>query len=183
MVTIEQEAQTFLTGLCVKHYQGVLRYLCHTLGDREAADDVAQEVFLTACARQQLLAQHPNPGGWLYQTAKNLACKHRRLAAVRLLGELSLDGDDPPPLADTQADIEAQLDNSIDETRYLDTLLASLGGEQQTLYRLYYLQGLTMAQVAARLGLAEATVRMRYVRLRRELRKRVHDLAEQEFSV
>lgn len=177
-----REERLFLEKLCEEYYEKILRYLYGVLGDESAARDCAQDVFLTACQKSDSLRRHPNPGGFLFQTAKNLARKSRRLSFSRLLRELPA-GEDAAETADPRADVEAALDERIDETEYIETILSQLSEEKRRLYSLYYLNGNTMAQVAAMLGLSETAARMRYVRLRREIRGIITEVAARNFSI
>lgn len=170
----------FFEQLCVDYYEKILRYLYAALGDETAARDCTQEVFLTACQKLELLKEHPNQGGFLFQTAKNLARKTRRESFSRMLRELS-GSDDATEIVDLYAEIETALDNEINELEYIETVLSRLTNEKRKLYSLYYLNNKSMAEIAVLLDLEEAAVRMRYVRLRREIRAIVSEVAEQNF--
>lgn len=172
----------FFEQLCADYYEKILRYLYSALGDETAARDCTQEVFLIACQKSALLRQHPNPGGFLFKSAKNLACKARRESFSRLLREISIESG-VAEIADPQTAIEAALDTGIDETEYIETVLGRLSEEKRRLYSLYYQNHKSMAEIAGLLGLTETAVRMRYVRLRREIRAIVAEVAKQNFLV
>lgn len=169
----------FFEELCAAHYENVLRYLFRALGDEGMARDVTQEVFLTACAKEISLRLHPNPGGWLFQTAKNLAQKARREAFRRVKEEMFPE-EEP---VDEQSAVEQELDRQIDESQYVDLVLDRLSPEKRCLYSLYYVSGKPMGEIAAELGLEEPAVRMRFVRLRREIREIAAEVAEKNFGV
>lgn len=164
-----KKTQSFFEQLCVEYYEKILRYLYASLGDEVTAKDCVQDVFLTACQKSELLRQHPNPGGFLFQTAKTLAHKARRESFSRMLRETS-DDVDAVDVADLKADIITMLDKQIDEQEYIETVLSQLTDEKRKIYSLYYLNKKSMSEIAALLGVEEAAVRMRYVRLRREIR-------------
>ena len=42
----------------------------HFVEERAVAEDIVQDTFLMACAKVDLLVQHPNPGGWLVAALK-----------------------------------------------------------------------------------------------------------------
>jgi RNA polymerase sigma-70 factor (ECF subfamily) len=169
----------FFDSLCEQYYEKVLRYLYSVLGSETAARDCTQDVFLTACQKTALLEQHPNPGGFLFQTAKNLARKAKRDSFKRLIRDESIDDLDPP--ADENAAIESILDRQIDETDYVEAVLEQLDDDKRRLYTLYYLNGRSMDDIARMLDVAPATLRMRYVRLRREIRQRASEVAQRYF--
>ena len=170
--------ETLFDQLCTAHYEKILRYLFYKLQDEQAARDTVQEVFLIAWRRRMELAAHPNPGGFLFQTAKNLAHKVQREAFARLKNET-----EPQEQLSVKDGVEQMLDRQIDENAFVEELLNQLSPEKRSLYNLYYLRGETMKAVANQFGLEEAAVRMRYVRLRREIQSIVARLAEKKFSV
>jgi RNA polymerase sigma-70 factor (ECF subfamily) len=177
----ETQDRAFFGGLCADYYEKVLKYLFYALKSESAARDVTQEVFLAACQKRALLRQHSNPGGFLFQTAKNLANKARSEGYRRMLRDMALD-DLPEDPADHHGTIEAALDREIDEREYIEAALESLSDEKRRLYALYYAEKKSMAEIAGLLGLEEPALRMRFVRLRREIRGNISRIAEQYFS-
>lgn len=172
-------ARQFFISLCESYYPKILRYTHFMLENEAAARDCTQEVFLLACQKSALLAEHPNPGGFLFQTAKNLVHKARRERYERMLHDLSLDDAAEP--ADTREEPLTVLDREIDVIPYWEQAIERLSEEKRLLYRLYYIENRPMAQIAPLLSLSETALRMRYVRLRRELREIVSDISEQNF--
>jgi len=175
-----KNGKDFFDSLCETYYEKVLRYLFLALGDETAARDCTQDVFLTACQKLNLLQNHPNPGGFLFQTAKNLARKVRRESFQRFLHDEALGETNEP--ADTASSIENILDKQIDEQAYIDLVLSRLSEEKRGLYAMYYLNGKTMSEVAEILGATQTAVRMRYVRLRREIQAIVDEISSQCFG-
>lgn len=175
----KQENDLF-DDLCEKYYAKILRYLYAVLNDEDAARDCTQEVFLIAFQKRSILLQHPNCGGFLFQTAKILSKKTLRESFAVMLKENSLDMQDD--VIDTNANMEQILDSKINEQDYIELVLSDLSVEKRQFYTLYYIGKNSMADIAAKLGLEETTVRMRYVRLRREIRSIAAAIAEQYFS-
>lgn len=173
--------QAFLEALCADYYPKVLRYLSHLLGEETAARDVTQETFLVAWQKIELLKTHPNPGGFLFQTAKNLGHKARREAFTKFLTQPFPEGEGEP--ADPVGGVEIALDRCIPEEDYIEDILSRLTPEKRLLYQRYYLAGESMGQIAGDLGLEEPALRMRFVRLRREIRTLVAELSEKEFAL
>ena len=180
MAIEDQKQKVFLEQLCTEYHEKILRYLYYSLGDESAARDCTQEVFLVACRKVKVLYRHPNPGGFLFQTAKNLACKTRRENFSQLVKEISID-DRSLVLEHTGSEIEKVLDRQIDEFLFIEAVLSKLTDEKRKLYNLYYLNHLSMAQIARSLGIKEPALRMRYVRLRQEIRDIVTAVAENNF--
>ena len=175
-----KQEQDFFDALCREYYARVLGYLYAVLGDEAAARDCTQEVFLTALQKITLLHQHPSPGGFLFQTAKTLAKKARRQSFARLLREEAI-AEHEQFLTDTGAAIEAALDKEIDERQYIDAVLDALSEEKRRLYTLHYISGKSMGEIAQLYGVAEPALRMRYVRLRREIKAIAGEIARKNF--
>jgi len=177
-----KKEETFFNNLCESYYEKILRYLYGALDDETAARDCTQEVFLTACQKCKILTQHPNPGGFLFQTAKNLAKKVRRESFSQMIREQTGDNE-TDQIPDWNMSIEAVLDRQVDEQEYVEVVLAQLTEEKRNLYKLYYISKKSMADIATLLGIEETAVRMRYVRLRREIRDIIDQIAEQYFII
>jgi RNA polymerase sigma-70 factor (ECF subfamily) len=94
---------------------------------------------------------------------------------------MSLEGMDYEPTDDKSSVLYA-LDSRHDETQYIETVLDKLTEEKRRLYSLYYLEKKSMAEIAGMFGAEEPAVRMRYVRLRRELRQIIREVADECFS-
>ena len=86
-----------------RHYPSLVWYLHGRLGDRDLAEDLAQEAFV------RLIDKPPRePDAWLYVVAGNLARdaqrgelrRSRHLAIVSTLREASGEAADPAPSAD-----------------------------------------------------------------------------------
>lgn len=180
MFSTNKQLKAFLEQLCIEYHERILRYLCYSLGDETVARDCTQEVFLIACRKSRELQTHSNPGGFLFQTAKNLACKIRSENFKRLIREISIDdsynGTEAPGKS-----IEEELDQKIDEYKYIESVLSKLSDEKRSLYNLYYIKHKSMAEIARLLNVKESAIRMRYVRLRQEIRNIVADIADESF--
>ncbi len=167
--------------LCKEYYEKILHYLFFSLGNETMAKDCTQEVFLLAFQKIDKLSHHPNPGGFLFQTAKILCKKAKRESFLRLLKEESAD-EIAKGIPDINSDITFALDKEINEDEYIDNVLSHLSDEKLKLYNLYYISKKTMGEIAEILGLEETAVRMRFVRLRREIKGIVSEVAKQEFN-
>lgn len=173
--------KAFFERLCGEYYEKILHYLYATLGDETMARDCTQDVFLVACQKCAALAQHPNPGGFLFQTAKNLAKKLRRESFRRMMNDVSLE-DSHLELPGPEDESARERDRQIDEADYCEEVLSRLTQDKRWLYQQYYVGRRSMAEIAAQEGAQEAAIRMRYVRLRREIREIVSQIAQENFE-
>ena len=154
------------------HMSYVVRLAYRMVGNREDADEVAQEAFLrvwTAAPRwrHELDARFTT---WLYRVVVNLGLdRRRRLAPVPL--EEAGDPADPAP---------SSLDKvSADETARLVALaLEDLPPRQRAAITLCYYAGVNGPEAAEILEISVSALESLLVRGRRALRLRLNDLGE-----
>ncbi len=141
----------------IDNYERLVRALTVVAGDREAAADAVQEAFIKAHLRWRTVSRYDDPVGWVRRVAINrLHDGHRReLRKRRALGRLG------------RASETVVSDPEIDE---FDRLLATLPRQQRATTALYYVAGLTVAEIAAALDIAGGTVKSHLHDARRTLR-------------
>ena len=164
--------RTFFEQLCEKYYTPVFRYCMVRLNDISAAEDLTQDVFVVAWKNRRELRHHENPPGFLYLTARNLSmsCLRGRKKAPLFLGESY---DAASPEGDAFDVLAREADAKIDETLYVESLLASLSRADYRLYRDRYIEHRSLREMAAERHISEAALRMRLTRLRRKVQKNV----------
>ena len=167
----------YFERLCSKYYKNVFRYILFCIKDEDAAADIVQETFVTVY--KKLDEKHPNPGGFIFQTAKNIIKEYKRKLYKRIMYEIS--EDERYNIPDTANTIEKAIDGAINEYEYVTDILSQLSEEKYRLYKLYYIDRLPMDKIARDLGIEYTALRMRYVRLRKEIRSLVKKLAEEKF--
>jgi RNA polymerase sigma factor (sigma-70 family) len=74
--------------LCEFSYTRVAKAAYLILGDRQEAQDVAQEAFSRALERWPEVGSMENPQGWLYRVAVNLSLSTRRRAVRWVKGRI-----------------------------------------------------------------------------------------------
>jgi RNA polymerase sigma factor (sigma-70 family) len=145
-------------------------------GDHHRAQEVTQIVFLGLARKAASLARHPCLAGWLYQTTRYTAARHRQSDTRRSARE-TLAATDPalpvhaPVSATTSA---ASPEPPADWSRVeplLDDALATLGEADRQAVLLRYFTGHAYAEIGRQLGLAENTARMRTERALEKLRQ------------
>jgi len=148
-------------------YAAALR---RTNGRIHLAEEISQAVFSQLARHAPALRHHPALTGWLYRSTRNAAIDALRaeLRRQKLAQSLVTMPDTSPPSEPPVdwAHLRPVLDEAMDQLKERD----------RELMLLRYFNGLTFAEVGARLNLAENTARMRtgraLDRLRRHLDQR-----------
>jgi RNA polymerase sigma-70 factor, ECF subfamily len=131
-----------------EHYWPMVRSLSVACGDREAAADAVQDAFTRAYARWRRISRYEHPAGWIRHVALNRLRDHFRheqrgnKVHARLAAEATTSVD-PPALPD-------------------DALMAAvrrLPTQQQIAVSLYYVEQLSVREIAASMKLSEGAVK------------------------
>jgi RNA polymerase sigma factor (sigma-70 family) len=126
----------------------------HLSGDRQAAEDLVQEATLAAFVSLGRLRDPARFRSWFYGTVVNVTRAWRRRQASR---PVPLDDWDAVRLIAAPADEAAQR-----ELRWIVTdALRCLPRDSRTVLVLFYYDGLTVRQIAAKLGVTAAAVKSR----------------------
>ena len=143
-------------------YHRILYTLMSILGDREAAEDCAQETFVRAYRAWRRWKPEAPAEAWLHRIAVNVAASYRRKERRRGPGADFRPGGSPP----TDPDPHRSSD--------LLVALAHLPARDAALIVLRHHHGYSNREIAAALDVAESTISSRLVaakeKLRRELR-------------
>ena len=142
-----------------EHYAEIVRYLAARLGSRDAAADVAAEVFLEAYKRAPLLSWRGKPVlAWLYRVASNLAADHMKRAARELVvAEVG----ETPVADETQA---------VTERDAVARALRALPPDYQLVVHLRLVEGYAFDEVARVMGRTVGACQMLMLRAGRDLR-------------
>jgi RNA polymerase sigma-70 factor (ECF subfamily) len=131
-----------------EHYSPMVRSLSVACGDREAAADAVQDAFTRAYARWRRISRYEHPAGWIRHVALNRLRDHFRHEARGERARERMAGDtattvDAPELPD-------------------DALMAavrSLPQQQQIAVSLFYVEQLSVREIAASMELSEGAVK------------------------
>ncbi len=170
----------FFEKLVEAYYGDIYKYAVFCLKDGDSAGDIAQDTFVLAYKNIDKLKAHENPGGFIFRTAQNLIKNHKKQLYKRIMREISLDGAQMD-IGDDKNSIESALDSNINEYEYITDILDELDDEKKRLYKMYYVDNIPMKEIADRLGVEYTSLRMKYVRLRRDIRVLVKEYAEKYF--
>ena len=155
------EVQAIITA----EMQSLYRYACYRLGEREAAQDVIQELYLKLHERE--LGEVRNVRCYLYRALSNSCTQHLR-------ERRKLEYVDVTALRDLQSEDFAPVDFE-QEQALIARLLAALPDEQSEVIRLHLHGECTFADIAEILDIPLPTAKSRYrygiEHLRKELQK------------
>jgi len=148
----------------VRRYQGPMyRLAVRMLSSKADAEDVVQEVFLTAWRRLGQLQQDAALVGWLYRITTNRCLNVIR--ARRPTTDVPLDEQEsrnPQPGPERAIEISEQM-------AALNTALQELTGEQRACWLLREVHGRSYDEIAQAVGTTRTAVRGRIARARGQL--------------
>jgi RNA polymerase sigma-70 factor (ECF subfamily) len=154
-----------------RHEQRVFRLLMRMMGNREEAEDVAQETFLSLHRHGRRFRAESRFSTFVYRVAANAALNRRRSlgrgrARVQKLAVRQAAGDDLPSSPRDPEDATAGQELSAHVREALEKLSPAL----RMPVILYDMEGMAYAEIAKVLGVAEGTVKSRIHRARQALR-------------
>jgi len=148
---------TDAASLFAQYSDRLVRYLSGVAGEREAARDLTQEVFLRVSRTPIPAAAEDQLAGWLFRIARNVAVDHHRQRRRR--PETGLESA-PEAAGDAQQELAIALKQA----------LATLPDLDRDVFLLREVSGLSREEIATACDLTVAAVRSRIHRARLELR-------------
>ncbi len=174
---LAQGDEAAFEALFLRYYAQVHGVLFRLLGDRQEADDLAQEVFLKLHGQRFSPTRDHSLGGWLYRVAVNAALNRLRGEARRGRREEAA-ALEAHTVRSQEAPDPAQVAERNEERALVRRALADLSPRARACLILRH-SGLSYAEIAQALGVAPGSVgtllaraeegfRVRYRALRRE---------------
>ncbi len=166
-------------GLLVqRHEQRVFRLLMRMMGNREEAEDVAQETFLSLHRHGRSFRNEARFSTFVYRVAANAALNRRRSlgrtrSRLQKLMVRQAAGDDLPTVPRGPEDA---LEGS-ETSKMVQGALNDLSPAMRMPLVMYEMEGLSYSEIANTLGVAEGTVKSRIYRARDMLRRELSGLA------
>lgn len=146
--------------------------LVRLVRDIALAEDLAQEALVTALERWPQTGLPENPGAWLMTTAKNRAVDQLRRQRMLDRKHGALEDDALFSAQPAMPDIEAAVDNEVDDDLLRLMLIAChplLSAQARAALTLRLLGGLTTDEIARAFLVPEPTIAQRIVRAKRTL--------------
>lgn len=92
---MKPEEKELIDRLYFEMYESLVSYANSYLNDQHRAEELAQEVFISAVQKPQALLDSPNPKGWLYKTMRHMVQNNNRVTErqIKLIADyLSVNG-------------------------------------------------------------------------------------------
>jgi RNA polymerase sigma-70 factor (ECF subfamily) len=148
------------------HFDAMFKHVCYLTGDALASEDLVQEAFARAIESLPRFAGRSSFSTWLHAIAINVVWKHRdadrKSARTRKLSE-------QPVRSIPQGDELERRHVQQRRAAALYAILDRLPRHLREAFVLRDLEGLGVAEAAARLGVSEANVRVRAHRARERI--------------
>jgi len=145
-------------------YRHVFTQAFRLVGDRQEAEDVAQDAYLRAFRGLAGFRGDSQFETWLYRIVANAALSHLR--RKRRFGEVVADPeDDWAPVADQVGLADRAVDRDA-----LESALQTLSPALRTVVLLKDVYGLSCLEIGDQLGVSEGAVKVRLHRARRRLK-------------
>lgn len=155
--------------LYLEFFEPIYRHLLRALGNREDAQDAAQDVFVKALAAIQHFEDRGPPlRAWLFQIARNHAVDY-----LRKQGRVFVT--DPADVAEHQDAFAARAAENVADIggEGVTTLIAGLPRTQQRVLALRYISDMTPAEIGDAIGTSADSVRHVQQRALRTLANRL----------
>ena len=151
------------TKLYNQYVDKIYSYVFWRVGEQEVAEDMTSEVFTKAwAARESFDGTHPQ--AWLYTIARNIITDyHRRKKPVtdsEMIDELTDTTNDTPEVATEKVLTRERLARAI----------ATLPEQAQSIVIWKFVENVSAAEIATRLGISEGNVRIQQMRALKKLR-------------
>src|SRR5262245_5753283 len=130
-------------------------YLFRLLGDRVAAEDVFQEVFIEVLDKDAFELREKQFAGWLFTVARNRCITHVRTSERR---RAALAAAPPPSAVDARFEERAERQSKLDA---VSSVLESLSEAHREVLLLKEIGGFTYRQIAELQAVPEGTAKSR----------------------
>ncbi|MDR1931762.1 MAG: sigma-70 family RNA polymerase sigma factor [Spirochaetales bacterium] len=174
------ERETAFSGIVRQYYGKILSYCGYFLGgNRPAAEDCAQDIFVILYNRMDTLNNYEKIGGWLYKTAGNLvkqyaAAIQKERKRLKSLTGFSDEGEFSHPLPESlryEEDFDCLDDEETEEKIHaaLEYVMGRLKKGEHTIWRIVFRERRPIADLAAELNLSPGAAKSRVARLRHKI--------------
>lgn len=166
-----------------RYHRRIAAYIYGMVGDYGRAEDIAQDVFMSALRRMRETDRPIAFKPWIYEIAKNACIDQFRRS--RRTEEVSYDAEEGLGAADYGRLVTTAPtpDVAVDQKMSIDHLRGAFGGLSDTHHQILVmreLEGLSYREIGERLGMSRPAVESTLFRARRRLSEEYEDLVSGE---
>jgi RNA polymerase sigma factor (sigma-70 family) len=166
-----------------RYHRRIAAYIYGMVNDYARAEDIAQDVFMSALRRMRETDRPIAFKPWIYEIAKNACIDQFRRS--RRAEEVSYDAEDGLAAADYGRLVTSgpTPDAAVDQKMSLDHLCGAFGGLSETHHEILVmreLEGLSYREIGERLGMSRPSVESTLFRARRRLTEEYAELTSGE---
>ncbi|MBR4851993.1 MAG: sigma-70 family RNA polymerase sigma factor, partial [Clostridia bacterium] len=174
MLTLAGE-QSAYEALVARYEKRVISTAESVTHSRSMAEDAAQDAFVTAWMKLNMLREPSKYGAWVCRIAGNCA----KNTVSRFKSYMSLDMLEDMVTDERQSGDPEMAFISEEEKRLLQDSVSELPSKVKEIITLHYYGGLSVADIASRLGISEGTVKWQLHDGRKRIRKELSAMNEQ----
>lgn len=163
-----------LDELIGRHKSRLYAYLLRLSRDRDAADDLLQEVFIKVIKKLDSYGEREKFSAWLFTVAHHAVMDHFRSGSRRREESLDAAGEESVPLTDILVSREPGPDKLLEEAERAAALQAAfdrLSADQREIFLMRHYSGLSFKEIADILGVPIGTVLARMSRAMARMRQ------------
>jgi RNA polymerase sigma factor (sigma-70 family) len=162
-----------------RYERRIVSYVFGMLGDHGRAEDVAQEVFISALRRMRATERPIAFKPWIYEIARNACIDEFR--RTRRAQEVPLDSSDEPDVPKRRLEAPTESPHAALERRQqLDDLRGAFRGLSESHHKIIVLrelEGLSYTEIGERMGMTRPVVESTLFRARRRLGVEYEEIA------
>lgn len=162
----EHRAKMDIRQLVAEHHRGVFGYAFRLTGSVHDAEDLCQQVFLTAQRKLGQLRNADSVRTWLFAILRGCFWKSCRKRRPVLAGSVCLNMDTIPDQLPADAEIDRE---------HLEHVLSQLPDRYRLVLAMFYFEDLSYREIAEQLDLPIGTVMSRLARAKSQIRGMLFD--------
>lgn len=176
MLTLAGE-QSAYEILVARYENAVIASAASVTHNRHMAEDSAQDAFITAWIKLNMLREPEKYGTWVCRIAKNCA----KNTVMRFRSFISLDDPDEPAAYSAHGKQPDPFDTCelSEENTLLHESIEKLPEKVRRIINLHYFEDLTVNEIALKMGIAEGTVKWQLHEGRKRIRKELCAMNEE----
>lgn len=148
----------------------ILKFIYSMIKDKEASEDITQEVFITVYNKLDTFDDRYKFSNWILRIAKNKCIDYVR--KYRKINEENID--DIKSMAITSKEISPEQTLEFKETkRSIEEYINRLEHMDRQIIMLRYLKEVTFNDISKILDISESSVKRRYYKIRGEFKKNI----------